>query len=72
MAADPTELEAQRAALKKAMRSGVLSVEHGDKSVRYRSMAELRSALTDLEDEIASTAGTPRARVFYLGHDRGY
>lgn len=69
--ADMTELEAQRAALKKAMRSGVLSVEHGDKSVRYRSMNELRAALADLDAEIDAATGTRRNRVFYLSNDRG-
>jgi hypothetical protein len=71
MAIDPTELQAQREALKKAMRSGVLSVEHGDKSVRYRSMTELRAALSDLDDEIAEAGGTARRRVFYVGTGRG-
>ena len=69
--ADTTELEAQRSALKKAMRSGVLSVEHGDKSVRYRSMNELRAALADLDAEIAIETGSRRNRVFYLSNDRG-
>ena len=69
--ADTTELEAQRAALKKAMRSGVLSVEHGDKSVRYRSMNELRATLADLDAEIATATGSRRSRVFYLSNDRG-
>ncbi|QKC89992.1 hypothetical protein EB230_17445 [Mesorhizobium sp. NZP2234] len=65
-------LQAQRAALLKAMRSGALIVRHGDKSVQYRSMGEMKDALADIDKEIAALEGKPKNRVFYLDIRRGY
>ncbi|RWE59815.1 MAG: hypothetical protein EOS24_15490 [Mesorhizobium sp.] len=70
--ADLDLLLAQKAALKKAMRSGALIVRHGDKSVQYRSLIEMKTALSDLEDEILEESGTPRKRLFYINARRGY
>lgn len=75
MALSPEEiagLEAQKAKLKKAMRSGALSVQHGDKRVQYRSMAEMQAALDDINEEIADGSGKKRKRVFYVDPSRGY
>ncbi|MGA0595408.1 phage head-tail joining protein [Enterovirga sp. CN4-39] len=45
--------------LKAAIASGVLTVEtEGRGRVTYRSMAELRSALGDVERELAATSGS--------------
>lgn len=65
-------LKAQRDKLKKAMRSGALSVQHGDKRVQYRSMAEMQTALDGLNDELSEAVGRKRKRVFYLGGTRGF
>jgi len=43
--ATPTEIQAWIAALEAALGSGELSVRHGDKTVVYRSVDELRLAL---------------------------
>lgn len=70
-----TDLEillATKAALLKAMRSGALIVRHGDKSVQYRSMSEMKDALKEIKDEIAELEGTKKKRVFYLDVRRGY
>ena len=43
----------QRDALKQAIASGVLSLSYDGKSVNYRSMAELKSALAEVEQGLA-------------------
>lgn len=54
------------------MRTGALIVRHGDKSVQYRSIAEMKDALAGINDEIAEAEGKPRKKVFYLDARRGY
>lgn len=66
------ELKAQRASLKAALRSGALSVRHGDKQVMYRSVEEIKKALAVLDDEIAEASGKRRSRVMYVDARRGY
>ncbi|MDD3676897.1 phage head-tail joining protein [Thauera propionica] len=56
------QLKAQREALKSARFNGVLTLKAGDKWITYKSDAELQSALSDLEREIAQAEGHPRAR----------
>lgn len=68
MATDKAELEAQRGALVKALRSGALHVKHGDKAVTYRSMAEIERAIDDIDSEL----GKKRKRVLYINAKRGY
>lgn len=70
MAEDIAALRAERVALKKAMRSGALIVRHGDKHVEYRTMAEMREALADIDNDIAEAGGTKRKRVFYINNGR--
>jgi hypothetical protein len=62
MPATLEELGAQRDGLLRAKRSGVLTIRHGEKTVTYRSVAEIDKALADLNDEIAEVGGTPRRR----------
>lgn len=68
------QLKAQRAALQKARRTGVARVRNGDQSVEYRSDAEIKTALADLEREIAEAEGRPTVkrirRVYVSG--KGY
>lgn len=70
--ADLATLIAERDELKSAMRSGALSVRHGDKSVTYRSMSEMRAALDDLNDEIAELEGRKKRRITYVRQSRGF
>ena len=50
--------EAQRDALREAIASGVLRVSYDGRTVEYRSLADLRAALRDVE-----TALDPARRV---------
>ncbi len=54
------------ATLKAAARSGVERVRYADgREVTYRTMAELRQAIADVEAEIAAEAGRPRPVAGY-------
>lgn len=53
---------AQRDALKQAIVSGVLSISYDGKSVNYRSMAELKIALAEVEQGLAKDSGKPMTR----------
>lgn len=59
---DLTQLIALRNALKTARYQGVLSLKAGDKWVTYKSDAEMRSALSALERDIALMQGKPKSR----------
>lgn len=72
MAETVEHLEAQRLALVKAMRSGALQVRHGDKSVNYRSMSEMQTALDMIDEDIAVASGKKKKRITYLRVSRGY
>lgn len=50
--------ETQRDALMAAIASGVLRVTYDGKTVEYRSMAELRIALAEVERALAIADGT--------------
>lgn len=66
-------LQGQKTELTKAMRSGALSVQHGDKRVQYRSYAEMQNALDAINDELAEAeTGRKKSRVIYIGGRRGY
>ena len=56
------QLKAQQEALQAARFNGVLTLKSGDKTVTYKSNAEIQAALSDLEREIARLQGRPRAR----------
>ena len=56
--------------LKKAIVNGVQSVNYGDKSVSYRSLAEMKEALRIMESELFPER-VPRRRRF-ASIDRGY
>ncbi len=53
---------AQRDALKAAIASGVLSLSYEGKTVQYRSMADLKSALAEVEQGLAKDSGKPMVR----------
>ena len=52
----------QRDALKQAIASGVLSLSYDGKTVQYRSMDELKTALAEVEQGLARDSGKPQTR----------
>jgi len=54
---------AQLNALKKALATGERRVSFGDKTVEYRSVAELQAAIRSVEAEIARGQNTPKRQV---------
>ncbi len=60
----------QRDALKQAIASGVLRISYDGKSVEYRSMAELKSALAEVEQCLAKDNGQPRTRQIKIYADK--
>lgn len=71
MAMTIEELESQRDAIRRAIRSGARMVRHGDKIVEYRSVSELQSALDDVQEQIAEVAGVRRSRIRYAKTTKG-
>jgi hypothetical protein len=61
--------QAQIDALKRAIASGVLTVRHGDEQVTYRSIAEMRQVLKDMEAEVNPDSVVARRTV--AGFTRG-
>ena len=54
---------AQLNALKKALATGEHRVSFGDKTVEYRSVAELQAAIRAVEAEIARGKSTPKRQI---------
>ena len=50
-------------ALKKALATGERRVSFGDKTVEYRSVAELQAAIRSVEAEIARGAGAAKRQI---------
>ncbi|MDR3133009.1 MAG: hypothetical protein LBU42_03175 [Prevotellaceae bacterium] len=60
----------QYEALKKAIVNGVQSVSYGDKTVSYRSIADMKEALRIMEGELFPESVPRRRRLASV--DRGY
>ncbi len=59
-----TYTTAQRDALRAAIASGVLRLSYDGKTVEYRSMDELKTALNEVEQALARDNGdTPTRRI---------
>lgn len=65
------DLIALRDALERARFAGTLRVKSGDDEVTYRSDAEIRAALADLNAKIAAAGGTPRVRQVRIVSNKG-
>ena len=65
-----TYTTAQRDALKQAIASGVLRLSYDGKTVEYRSMAELKAALTEVEQGLAKDNGQPVTRQIKIYADK--
>ncbi len=58
--------------LKVAMASGHSRVQHGDKLIQYRSLAEMELAEKRLKEEIAELEGKPQSKVRRVATRRGW
>ena len=56
---DPAVLAGQIAQLRTVIVSGVNSAGYGDKRTEFRSLAELRQILADMEEDLADLLGGP-------------
>jgi hypothetical protein len=65
------ELQAEKSALESARNSGALRVRHGEKDITYRSVAEINSALSSLNNAIGRLSGKKRTRQVRIYTDRG-
>ena len=66
----PTELEAMRDALQRAIFSGTRRVQFTDRAIEYNSIDDMRKALADINNAIAKASG-PRPSSFSLAmHSR--
>ncbi|ABC32326.1 conserved hypothetical protein [Hahella chejuensis KCTC 2396] len=57
--------------LKRALATGERRVSFGDKTVEYRSVAELQAAIRTVEAEISRRELTPRVRRIYMTTGKG-
>ncbi|MBS7545730.1 hypothetical protein KHC19_21760 [Ancylobacter oerskovii] len=62
----------QQKELQAARASGVRRVEFRDRTVEYRSDAELAAAIRDLEARIAAAQGQPAVQVHIVTKNRGW
>ena len=69
--ADMTYTEDQVRALREALTSGVLTVSYDGKSVTYRSVEEIKTALAEIESARAREAGRQVRQIRIVG-DKGF
>ena len=69
--ADMTYTEDQVRALREALTSGVLTVSYDGKSVTYRSVDEIKTALTEIENARARDAGR-QVRQISITTNKGF
>ena len=66
----PTELEATRDTLQRAIFSGTRRVQFTDRAVEYNSVDDMRKALADIDAAIAKAAGAAPASFSLAMHSR--
>ncbi len=66
--ADKTYTEDQVRALREALTSGVLTVSYDGKSVTYRSVKEIKTALAEIETARARDAGRQVRQIRIVGN----
>lgn len=57
MPATLAQLQARLDSLKTALATGVTSIAHGENRVEFRSLSEMRSAISDVEQDMALLGG---------------
>lgn len=60
----------QRDALRQAIASGVLRLSYDGKNIEYRSMAELKTALNEVESALSRDSGKPLTRRVKIYADK--
>ena len=66
-----TDLIAWRDALHQARFAGVRAVEYDGRRTEFRSDAEMRAALADLDRRIEAAQGTTRIRMVRIASSKG-
>lgn len=59
------EMQAQLARLREVRAKGISSYSIGNRSMGYRSDAELASAIADLERRLSAASGTPVRHIHF-------
>ena len=65
-----TYTTSQRDALRQAIASGVLRLSYDGKTVEYRSLADLKAALAEVEQSLARDNGQPQTRQIKIYADK--
>ena len=63
--------DAQLQALRDALANGVRRVRFGDREIEYRSVEELKAAISAAEAEIAQASTTPPTRQIRIYTEKG-
>lgn len=58
-------------ALEAALKTGVLTVHYADRSVTYRSLAEMLQLRATMKDTVLGAAGTAKARPSFAKTSKG-
>ena len=64
--------ETQLESLRRALATGERRVTFGDKTVEYRSVEELQSAIRQVEAALARQNATPRTRQIRVNTSKGF
>lgn len=67
-----TEIQADIAAIKRAIGRGVSSYSYDGRNVVYRNMDEMKEALGSLERELSESGGDARQPRAFAAFGRGY
>ena len=59
------EMQTQLDVLRKARASGLRKTEYGERSVEYKSDAEMAAAIADIERRITGASGRPIRTVYF-------
>ena len=65
-----SELQAMRDALQRAIFSGTLRVQFGERAVEYTSVEDRRKALADIDAAIAKASGATPSSFSLATHSR--
>lgn len=71
MPADLPTLQGRLDGLKTSIANGRLEVSYAGRTTRYRSIAEIKDAIKDVETDIAALTGTSIRRTFRFRSSKG-